>query len=225
MTTAPPWRLRPSPALATALSLALLLLWDAVGLDLPITTSFASAQGFSLREHWLLTRVLHDGARLLAFALVLWVLLSIWKPLGVLRRLERRERIWLLAVTAGGMLLISVLKRFTLTSCPWDLQQFGGAARYLSHWAWGQRDGGPGHCFPAGHASAALAWVAGYFAFRGRDGRIAWTWLALALAAGVVLGLSQQLRGAHYASHTLWTAWLCWTWAWLWSGLLRRGRA
>jgi membrane-associated PAP2 superfamily phosphatase len=25
-----------------------------------------------------------------------------------------------------------------------------------------------------------------------------------------VLGVSQQLRGAHYMSHTLWTAWVCW---------------
>ena len=34
--------------------------------------------------------------------------------------------------------------------------------------------------------------------------------------------LAQQMRGAHYASHTLWSAWLCWTvsgavW-WLWQG-------
>jgi hypothetical protein len=25
-----------------------------------------------------------------------------------------------------------------------------------------------------------------------------------------MLGVSQQLRGAHYMSHTLWTAWICW---------------
>ena len=26
-----------------------------------------------------------------------------------------------------------------------------------------------------------------------------------------LLGLAQQMRGAHFMSHTLWTAWLCWT--------------
>jgi membrane-associated PAP2 superfamily phosphatase len=31
------------------------------------------------------------------------------------------------------------------------------------------------------------------------------------LAAGVLLGLTQTLRGAHFPSHTAWTAWLCWT--------------
>jgi membrane-associated PAP2 superfamily phosphatase len=26
-----------------------------------------------------------------------------------------------------------------------------------------------------------------------------------------VFGVVQQMRGAHYMSHTLWTAWICWT--------------
>jgi len=36
-------------------------------------------------------------------------------------------------------------------------------------------------------------------------------WLAGAMLAGFVFGLAQQVRGAHYMSHTLWTAWLCWS--------------
>ena len=30
------------------------------------------------------------------------------------------------------------------------------------------------------------------------------------MLAGLLLGLAQQVRGAHYMSHTLWTAWFCW---------------
>ena len=41
--------------------------------------------------------------------------------------------------------------------------------------------------------------------------QMATAWLWTALAVGIFLGLSQQLRGAHYLSHTLWSAWLCWT--------------
>src|SRR6218665_451834 len=40
-------------------------------------------------------------------------------------------------------------------------------------------------------------------------------WLAGALLAGLVLGGAQQLRGAHFMSHTLWTGWLCWSTGWL----------
>jgi len=37
---------------------------------------------------------------------------------------------------------------------------------------------------------------------------------AAALAAGLVLGLAQQARGAHFMSHTLWSGWVCWCVAW-----------
>ncbi len=72
-------------------------------------------------------------------------------------------------------------------------------------------DGGPGGCFPAGHASAAFAYAGGWFAWRRAAPALARRWLFGALAAGLLLGVAQQMRGAHYMSHTLWTAWICWT--------------
>ena len=207
--------------LPTAAAFVFLALWDAAGLDRALTAAVAAPGGFGFRGHWLLTTVLHDGARGLTAVLLVGLLVSVWKPFGPLRQLARADRIWLLAVTAGAMLLISAIKRFSLTSCPWDLQPYGGMASYVSHWQWGRADGGPGHCFPAGHASAAFAWVSGFFALHPHHRRAARVWLAVALAAGLLLGISQQLRGAHYMSHTLWTAWLCWTFAWLCSPLLK----
>ena len=35
-------------------------------------------------------------------------------------------------------------------------------------------------------------------------------WLAAVLVAGSLFGWAQLARGAHYPSHTLWTAWWCW---------------
>ena len=49
--------------------------------------------------------------------------------------------------------------------------------------------------------------------------RVARAWLLGVMAAGLMLGLTQQLRGAHFMSHTLWTAWVCWTTAALAWGL------
>jgi membrane-associated PAP2 superfamily phosphatase len=45
-----------------------------------------------------------------------------------------------------------------------------------------------------------------------------------AILVGCVLGISQQMRGAHFMSHTLWTAWLSWTVGWVSVALLNRLR-
>ena len=34
--------------------------------------------------------------------------------------------------------------------------------------------------------------------------------VTLTLLAGAVFGLGQQMRGAHFLSHVLWTLWLSW---------------
>lgn len=188
---------------------AAVVAWDAAALDLSLARLTAGAGGFVLRDHWLLAGVLHDGARKAAWLAALWLLLGLWWPTGVLRRLARRRRLQWLASTALALLLISTLKYWSGSSCPWDLVEFGGAAEYVSHWTRGA-DGGPGRCFPAGHASAGFAFAGGYFALRASSRAAAFRWLAMSLAAGAVLGVAQQLRGAHFMSHTLWTAWLCW---------------
>ena len=77
------------------------------------------------------------------------------------------------------------------------------------HWS-AVADGGGGHCFPAGHASAGFAFIGGYFVFRNVAPRTARIWLQASLASGLLLGLAQQLRGAHFMSHTLWTALVAW---------------
>ena len=198
----------------TAGSLLFLLAWDASGLDLVLAHWFGTAQGFALRDHWFFTTVLHEGARRLSWLLVVGLSLAVWWPVGVLRQLDRWQRLQLVVSILLGLALVVAIKRISSTSCPWDLAEFGGLARYVSHWRFGLVDGGGAHCFPAGHASAGFAFVGGYFVLRDRAPRAARIWLATALTAGLVLGVSQQMRGAHFMSHTLWTAWLCWTVAW-----------
>jgi membrane-associated PAP2 superfamily phosphatase len=190
--------LRRDVALLTVALLALLV-WDATGWDLVLAHWYGSADGFAWRDHWFTSRLMHDGGRAAS-----WTVLAagLW-----LSRLDLRRKVWWLvtALTCAGA--ITLLKHFSLTSCPWSLVQFGGTAHFVSHWQWGVIDGGGGHCFPSGHASSAFALLAGAYAL---DGRPARGWLAAVLAAGVLLGWAQMMRGAHYASHTLWTAWVCW---------------
>ena len=207
----PSWTLRRLWAL-TLLFFVLLVLWDATGFDLPLARWSGSPQGFALRQQPLFVLLSHELPRMAGAALLLALLVGVFKPWGFLCRLAPGERWQMWLSIAGGALAITVLKRLNHTSCPWDLAEFGGVARHVSHWLWGVRDGGAGHCFPAGHASTAFAYLAGWFVLRRSAPRAAGRWLLGALLAGMLLGLAQQMRGAHYMSHTLWTAWICWAW-------------
>ena len=195
----------------TGLLLLALALWDAGGLDLPLARWAGSSQGFAWRSTPALVLWLHEVPRALSVLLLVLLGVGVFWPWGFLRQWARRDRVQLVASVLGAIALSTLVKRLSDTSCPWDLAEFGGVARYVSHWAWGVRDGGPGHCFPAGHASAALGFVAGWFVLRRAAPGMATVWLLVALVAGMVLGLAQQARGAHYMSHTLWTAWICWS--------------
>ena len=195
----------------TVLALVLLVAWDAGQLDLSLNRWFGTEAGFPWKDRWLTAGLLHEGGRRLATVMVLALLAGIWWPLGPARRLSRGDRVWWLATTLACMAVIPLLKQGSLTSCPWDLQEFGGPARWVSHWAWGVGDGGSGRCFPSGHASAAFAFLAGWFALRGPAPMAARIWLAGVWVLGALYGGAQIARGAHYLSHVLWTAWICWS--------------
>lgn len=206
-----PWR----AAGWTVLGLLVLLLWDASGLDLALARACGSVQGFPLRDNAFLQLVLHDGMKRLAWLLALALCLGLGWPIGPLASLPFRRRLQLVLSALLAWAAVALLKITSHSSCPWDLSEFGGVARYVSHWqGWQQIDGGAGRCFPAGHATSGFAFVGGYFALRERWPTPAKVWLGTALGTGFALGLAQQLRGAHFMSHTLWTAWICWVVAW-----------
>jgi len=199
----------PARVWALAVGLVALLAWDASGLDLWAMRHVGSGAGFALRESWFTTQVVHQGGRLLSWGVMAFiVLVNLWPRL--LPRLSRRDRLGWLLVTLLCLAVVSLIKRASLTSCPWDLSEFGGTAHYVSHWAFGLHDGGGGHCFPSGHASAAFAFLSGGWVLGRAYPRAARAWVACIVALGFVYGVGQMLRGAHYPSHTMWTAWICW---------------
>jgi len=206
----------------TLLALAAVVAWDHSGLDLAVTRLFGDAGGFALRNAWWTERVLHDGARWMSWAVLGALLFNIARP--GFEGPDRQERIAWVLVTLACVIAVPALKRISATSCPWDLQLFGGTAAYVPHWLPGLTDGGPGHCFPSGHAVSAFGFMSGYFILRRHDPSVARLWLAAVLVSGVVLGAVQTVRGAHYASHTLWTAWLCWTLSWAMTSALSARR-
>lgn len=200
---------------ATALMLALLIAWDATGLDPVLARAFGNAQGFALRENFWTTQVFHRGARNAGWLVVLALLVNIWWPLGAFKSTTRSERVRCLVSVFACLLLVLVFRRYSSSSCPWDLAAFGGAGTgggaWVSHWNWWLTDGGPGKCFPSGHASAGFAFIAVFFTLNRHNVTVARSLAAIILVAGLFFGLIQQMRGAHFLSHTLWTGFTCWS--------------
>lgn len=191
---------------------AAVLAWDLSGLDLVLSRWFGTPQGFAWRDHWFTSEWMHAHARQLGWALLATLAVNVWKPLPFARALTRSERAQWLASTVACACIVPLIKHVSTTSCPWSLAEFGGTvARYVPHWVLHASDAGPGGCFPSGHASTAFSFCGGWFALRARAPRAARWWLLATVLSGALLGWVQVMRGAHYLSHPLWTAWICWT--------------
>ena len=117
----------------TLVAFGLLLLWDASGLDLVLARMAGTPAGFPWRDDWFLNKVMHEAAKTLSWVLVIGLFAAIRWPVGLLRRLRQGERAQLAVTALASVLLISALKFTSKTSCPWDLQAFGGVAQHVSH--------------------------------------------------------------------------------------------
>lgn len=182
-------------------------------LDLRFADLLYAAQGgqWALKKTFVTEQLLHVVGRNAvagAWLLVLVGWAATWrKPQW---RRWRRPLAGLALSVLLSTVLVAALKAFSSVDCPWDLVRYGGEREYVDVFS-ALLAGAPHRgCFPAGHASAGYAWFALYFFFQ--SVRPAWRWrgLAVGIVVGMVFGFSQQLRGAHFLSHDLWTAALCW---------------
>ncbi|WP_179570759.1 MULTISPECIES: phosphatase PAP2 family protein [unclassified Xanthomonas] len=167
--------------------------------------------------HWALknaalTRSLihHDGKLLSTVAWVATAALAAWAWRRADGQRYRLPLLYLALAVALSTGVVSLLKSLTHMDCPWDLSRYGGRLPYIGLFE--ARPAGMPHaaCFPAGHSSAGYAWVALYFVALALKPAWRWPALAVGLGAGLLFGFGQQLRGAHFLSHDLWTLSLSW---------------
>ncbi|WP_448143308.1 phosphatase PAP2 family protein [Stenotrophomonas bentonitica] len=176
-----------------------------------------------LQNAWATSQLIHKGGKWLSAAATLLAIVLCFHAWRHERAAAWRwPLLYLLLAVALGTGVVSLLKSLTNMDCPWDLARYGGLRDYVGLFATRPHGMPRGACFPAGHSSAGFAWVSLYFfALLVRP---AWRWrgLAVGLVAGGVFGAAQQLRGAHFLSHDLWTLATCWTVSLLLFLLVRR---
>jgi membrane-associated PAP2 superfamily phosphatase len=165
----------------------LVLIFPLAGGDGFVTRLFydPARGGFWLKDTWLLAVPAHTGLK--------WTMLGVWALCLVLGGRLRRGGLYMGAIA----LVVLLLREASPYTCPWDLPEYGGSKPEL------------GRCLPAAHPLTGFARFGLYLALRA-DRRAAYAMLAAAWAIGLAAGAIQVARGAHFASHVLWTAWIAW---------------
>jgi len=175
----------------------------------------ASARTFPWRDAWLADTFNHVILKglftIAALAFIGAAALDLVKP-SPGRSLLDRLRLRVVAMSAILVpLTISLLKQASVSHCPWDLARYGGSEPYLRLFDALPAGVQAGHCMPAGHASSSL-WLVALAVYwlpaprRGPQRARLVTFLALAI--GGASGWLQQMRGAHFLTHTLWSMWI-----------------
>jgi membrane-associated PAP2 superfamily phosphatase len=193
---------------------ALLLAMEATGIDSTISNWFFDpvTGAFPLRHNRALEVFGHQGPKQLVIVVASGVI-TLYLLSFVLPDLKPQRRLLLFlswALTLAPLAVV-LLKAMSIRHCPWSLQEFGGFAPHLSLFDAAPPGLSPGRCFPGGHASTGFCLLAFYFAGLALGNpRLARAGLWGGLAAGMALGMVRVVQGAHFISHNLWTALVCW---------------
>jgi membrane-associated PAP2 superfamily phosphatase len=166
---------------------------------------------WALKNAFLTQTLLHRAGHDLSIAAWVMALVAWWvaltrEPL----REYRRPLCYLVLSVVVSTALVAWIKSWSNMDCAWDVAGLGGTRPYIDLFTQRPASLPHGGCFPAGHASSGFAWMALYFFFRITRPELRWHGLAIGIAVGSIFGIAQQLRGAHFLSHDLWSAMLCW---------------
>ncbi len=177
------------------------------------------SHGFAWRDHWFAAELMHRWAKIPLVLLGLLVLVAAAadgvRPFKWMSNTQRLQLRVVAACAALVPLVVSVWKRLSASHCPWDIDRYGGHAPYVALLDAMPAGVAPGGCFPAGHATSVL-WMMGLCVwFLPHKPRQAALVAALMALAGLAFGWVQQLRGAHFLSHTLWSIWVAAGVTWL----------
>jgi len=165
-----------------------------------------------LKDNGWTQQLIHQGGKNSSVLCALLLIAALLRTYFDKRWRELRRPLLYVFLTLGlSTGWVALLKFVTNMDCPWHLQRYGGTHEFIGLLTARPADYGAVACFPSGHASAGYGWIGLYFFAL----HVAPQWrkhvLWLVLAVGALFGIAQQLRGAHFLSHDLWTLCLSWT--------------
>lgn len=189
------------------------LLFELTDLDLAASRPFYddASQRWLGKDAWWANELLHTGGKWLVVVVASGAIITFALSFRFRRLAEWRGAALYLALCVGiGTGLVAAAKEVTDRHCPRAMEVFGGSVPYTRLFEGTPPGYPPGRCFPAGHASGAFSLVGLYFVARARRSPRAGWWLAPGALLGTAFAFAQQARGAHFLSHNLWAAAICW---------------
>ena len=196
-----------------ASALFLIFIYPKTGLDQQLIAPYFNAinHQFALKHSWFLENVMHSGLKYGLVLIAISTLLAsfVGHIYGPLKAYQARL-LWAFMLMLISTTAVSIVKSYSMHGCPNDLTQYGGNLPYLQLFDALPNGVAMGKCFPGGHASGGFALMAFYFAFSDVQPKFARMMLVVSLCLGFVMGWTQMMRGEHFLSHNLWSAWLVW---------------
>ncbi|WP_407303615.1 phosphatase PAP2 family protein [Acinetobacter sp.] len=175
-------------------------------LDLALIHPWVSESGqFLLRDNWYLAELNHRYIKDLII-LVYASFFMIWLASFKIEKLRpvRWTYGYFFCMVILSTSIIGLLKSQSAHACPWN------STIPTSQGFFWDFSASKGHCFPGSHASTGFALMAGYSVFRQSNKKRAYFFLVSGCILGFAMGWAQMMRGAHFLSHNLWTAWIIW---------------
>lgn len=183
------------------------------GIDLWLAGNFydASTGTWPYQSSFITSNVLHTGGRNFIVFCALINLLAIFASFVDSRLAPYRKHLMFMFIAAlSGPLLVGLLKNSTYIYTPWDLQFFGGDKPYIRIFDVVSADASVGHAFPGGHSSGGFAYISAFFALSAMGSKYRYYGWYVPIFCGLVFAATQEIRGAHFLSHDLFSFAICW---------------
>lgn len=170
------------------------------------TRTFPLASDVLWRD-WLHHKLRYSLRPFQMLSVILWLASFFWEPLKKWR--STFLYFVLSSVVAAG--LVAELKILTQRACPYQLTEFGGEATFYPLFS-GVPEIPGNKCWPGGHVLHAFTLFPLYFiAWRHGMNKTAIGILIVVVAFGMLLNVTQIVRGHHFLSHNMWSMLIGWS--------------